>query len=192
MYVSGHAGSSSVLEILQIYIANIFWRSLVQYTSKTISKWIYNYYWKTQICFRNLFYCFDQYWFIYQLPKKDLYGCNCSLSLSLSCFLDRYLLSLNLKANGNIIRGCDGWDNRRITSSSHRQRWRMNPERRGSVMDRWSEQGINKRFANYYFFLHSIKTTRWSVAELNIKYKNTVFLTPEPDVYYTGKCIMWL
>ncbi len=89
-------------------------------------------------------------------PRRIFMDGNCSLSLSLSCFLDRYLLSLNLKANGNIIRGCDGWDNRRmegemdirrITSSSHRQHWRMNPERRGSVMDRWSEQGSNEGMA---------------------------------------------
>lgn len=132
-------------------IANISWRYLVRHISKTMSKWIDNYHWKTQkFVFETYFIVLINIDLHISFPRRIFMDGNCSRSLSLSCFLDRYLLPLNLKANMNIIRGCDGWDNRRMEGemdirritrqrSSHRQHWRMNQERRGSVMDCWSE-----------------------------------------------------
>ncbi len=93
----------------------------------------------------------EKHKFVFETYFIVLINIDLHISFPRRIFMDG---NCNLKANGNIIRGCDGWDNRRmeremdirrITCSSHRQHWRMNPERRGSVMDRWSEQGINER-----------------------------------------------
>lgn len=138
-----------------------------------------------------------------------------SLWMAIALFLCPFILPLNLKANSNIIRGCDGWDNRRmegemdmrrITNSSHKEHWRMNQERRGSVMDCWLEWGINERewleiCKCFFFFFLAFKTTRWSVAELNIKYcrtqvffKRLSLMSIIMKVYYAitaHKCYGW-